>query len=146
MTGGSEGGFRANKALVSAAQVLGIPVGLGSIRILLRSPELFPHFHLKPHAPDVPVIANIGAVQVRDGGIDELLALLEKLEVQALAVHLNPGQELFQPGGDRDFRGLKEAIARLAERNIHQAGAAIAEVATRFELPPDFHGGHLELI
>jgi isopentenyl-diphosphate Delta-isomerase len=116
MTGGFEGGYRANKALVSAAQVLGIPVGLGSIRILLRSPDLFPHFHLKPQAPDVPVIANIGAVQVRDGGIDELLALLEKLEVQALAVHLNPGQELFQPGGDRDFRGVKEALARLVER------------------------------
>jgi len=116
MTGGSEGGFRANKALAAAAQELGIPVGLGSIRILLRTPDLFPHFHLKPLAPDVPVIANIGAVQVRDGGMDELLALLEKLEVQALAVHLNPGQELFQPGGDRDFRGVKDALARLMER------------------------------
>lgn len=116
MTGGSEGGFRANKALVAAAQEMRIPVGLGSIRILTRRPELFEHFHLKPLAPDVPVIANIGAVQVRDGDSGELLALLERLEVQALAVHLNPGQELFQPGGDRDFRGVKEAIARLGER------------------------------
>ena len=106
----------ANKALVAAAQMLGIPVGLGSIRVLTRTPDLFAHFHLKLLAPDVPVIANIGAVQVRDGDIGALLALLERLEVQALAVHLNPGQELFQPGGDRDFRGLKEAIARLRER------------------------------
>jgi isopentenyl-diphosphate delta-isomerase type 2 len=116
MTGGSEGGFKANRVLAAAAQELGIPVGLGSIRILASKPELFEQFHLKPLAPDVPVIANIGAVQIRDGDTGDLVALLKRLEVQALAVHLNPGQELFQPGGDRDFRGLKEAIARLAER------------------------------
>ena len=35
--------------------------------------------------------------------------------------------------------------ARLAEPNIRQTGAAIADVATRFELPPAFRGGPLEL-
>jgi len=54
-------------------------------------------------------------VQVRDGDISALLTLVQRLEVQALVVHLNAGQELFQPDGDRDFRGLKQAIARLCE-------------------------------
>ncbi|HVP20030.1 MAG TPA: type 2 isopentenyl-diphosphate Delta-isomerase [Spirochaetia bacterium] len=113
MTGGSEGGFRANTMLAEAAGRLGIPIGLGSIRVLFREPSLFEHFHIKPIAGDVPVLANIGAVQVRDLDHPELFRLLERLEVQALVVHLNPGQELFQPDGDRDFRGLKEALKRL---------------------------------
>ena len=115
MTGGSEGGGRVNRQLAEAAQQLGIPVGLGSIRVLLEDPDLFPQFHVKTAAPDVPVLANISAVQVRDGDRAALLSMVQRLEAQALVVHLNPGQELFQPEGDRDFRGLKEAIARLCE-------------------------------
>jgi len=115
MTGGSEGGFKANRLLAAAAQELRIPVGLGSFRVLFENPELFPHFHVKPLAPDVPVLANISAVQVRDGDLPTLLSLVQRLEAQALVVHLNAGQELFQPEGDRDFRGLKQAIARLCE-------------------------------
>lgn len=117
MTGGSEGGFRANRLLATAAQELGIPVGLGSLRVLFRHPERFEHFHVKPLARDVPVLANIGAVQVRDGEASELLGLVERLEAQALVVHLNPGQELFQAEGDRDFRGLLNAIAGLCSRS-----------------------------
>lgn len=115
MTGGSEGGGRINRQLAAAAQQAGIPVGLGSIRVLLENPDLFQQFHVKAAAPDVPVLANIGAVQVRDGDASALLSMVQRLEAQALVVHLNAGQELFQPEGDRDFRGLKQAIARLCE-------------------------------
>jgi isopentenyl-diphosphate delta-isomerase len=115
MTGGSRGGFEANRQLAEAARELGIPVGLGSIRVLFREPSLFDHFHVKPIAGDAPVLANIGAVQVRDIDHERLFGLLRRLEVQALVVHLNPGQELFQPDGDMDFRGLKESLLRLLE-------------------------------
>ncbi len=115
MTGGSEGGGRINRELAAAAQAVGIPVGLGSIRVLLEDPGLFDQFHVKSVAPDVPVLANISAVQVRDGDTAALLSMVQRLEAQALVVHLNAGQELFQPEGDRDFRGLKAAIARLCE-------------------------------
>jgi isopentenyl-diphosphate delta-isomerase type 2 len=113
MTGGSDGGFRANRELAAAAQTLGIPVGLGSFRVLLERPDLFGQFDIKPLAPDVPVLANISAVQVRDGDVPALLSVVERLRAHALVVHLNPGQELFQPEGDRDFRGLLGVIARL---------------------------------
>ncbi len=115
MTGGSEGGGRVNRALAQAAQEARIPVGIGSMRVLFGDDGLFPQFHVKGLAPDVPVIANLGAVQLREIGRDRVIETLKRLEVQALALHLNAGQELFQPGGDRDFRGLKEAIARLCE-------------------------------
>jgi isopentenyl-diphosphate delta-isomerase type 2 len=113
MTGGSAEGFAANRKLAQAAQKARIPVGLGSIRVLFRHEEVFDHFYIKPLAPDVPVLANIGSVQVRDMPHPALFEMCRRLEVQALVVHLNPGQELFQPDGDRDFRGLTEAIARL---------------------------------
>lgn len=115
MTGGSEGGFAANRELAAVAQAKRVAVGMGSIRILFEHPELFSHFHLKGLAPDVPVLANIGAAQVRDLPHAQLLEMCRRLEVDALVVHLNPGQELFQPEGDRDFRGLLPAVGRLCE-------------------------------
>lgn len=115
MTGGSGRGRDANRALAEAAQRAGIAVGVGSIRPLLRDPSTFSDFHVKPHAPDVPVLANLGAVQLRDLGAGALRPLLERLEIQGLVIHLNAGQELFQPGGDRDFRGLLAAIAGAVE-------------------------------
>jgi isopentenyl-diphosphate delta-isomerase type 2 len=115
MTGGSAEGFAANTNLARAAQQARVPVGLGSMRILFHEPDVFEHFHVKPMAPDVPVLANIGAVQVRDLPHRELFEMVKRLEVQGLVVHLNCGQELFQPDGDRDFRGLEAALARLCE-------------------------------
>ncbi|MFW5785613.1 MAG: type 2 isopentenyl-diphosphate Delta-isomerase [bacterium] len=112
MTGGSAEGYNVNKQLARAAQHAGIPVGMGSIRILFRKPEVLDHFRLKELAPDVPVFANIGGVQLRDMDHTAVIEMVKRLGVDALAVHLNPGQELFQPDGDRDFRGVMDAISR----------------------------------
>jgi len=136
MTGGSAEGFAANTNLARAAQEARVPVGLGSIRILLDEPSLFEHFHVKPLAPDVPVLANIGAVQARDIPHATVFEMLRRLEVQALAVHLNAGQELFQPDGDRDFRGLEPAIGRLCEGSpvpviVKETGFGINPVLAR---------------
>lgn len=115
MTGGSAEGNLINHRLAEAAQRVGIPVGTGSIRILFRDDSYFEQFHVKPLAPDVPVITNLSAVQVREFDHRLIAEILRRLEVQALAIHLNAAQELFQPNGDRDFRGLKEAISRFCD-------------------------------
>jgi len=115
MTGGSDEGHRANRELAIAAQKAGIAVGLGSHRILFRHPEVFEHFHLRPYAPDVPLLSNIGGVQVRDLHPTQLVEMNKRLEVDAQVIHLNPAQELFQENGDKDFRGIREAIARFVE-------------------------------
>jgi isopentenyl-diphosphate Delta-isomerase len=117
MTGGSTEGYRVNKVLARIAQEARIPVGMGSIRILFRKPEVIDHFMLKRIAPDVPVFANIGGVQLVDSNLDALTELVARLEVDAVAVHLNPGQELAQPEGDRRFDGVIDGIARLCDRS-----------------------------
>lgn len=117
MTGGVKEGGRANEILARAAQRLGIPVGMGSYRILFREPDFLDQFRLRRWAPDVPVIANIGGQQLRDIPFDDQIEMLKRVEASALAVHLNPGQELFQEHGDRDFRGILDAIRRFVERS-----------------------------
>lgn len=116
MTGGSAQAYKVNKTLARIAQEARIPVGMGSIRILFRKPDVIDHFRLKQLAPDVPVFANIGGVQLVDPDQERLLELIKRLEVDAIAVHLNPGQEIVQPEGDRAFRGVLDGIARLCER------------------------------
>lgn len=112
MTGGSAEGYRTNKDLARIAAELGIPVGMGSIRILLRKPEVIEDFTLKKHAPSVPVFANIGGVQLPSVDHESIYRLIDTLAVDGIAVHLNPGQELFQAEGDRDFSGVLDGIAR----------------------------------
>lgn len=119
MTGGSEEGSQANKRLALAAQAMRLPIGLGSFRVLLTDPNRIKDFTIRNLAPDVPIMANIGAVQVRDVPKATLINLLQKLEVDALVIHLNCGQELFQSGGDREFKGLKSAISRAVENFGH---------------------------
>jgi isopentenyl-diphosphate delta-isomerase type 2 len=117
MTGGSAEGFQTNKDLATVAGELGIPVGMGSIRILLERPEAIDDFLLKRYAPHVPVFANIGGVQLPQIRHDDLYALIERLDVDAIAIHLNPAQELFQDEGDRDFRGILDAIGTFTGRS-----------------------------
>jgi isopentenyl-diphosphate delta-isomerase type 2 len=117
MTGGSAEGFRVNDALARAAQEARIPVGMGSFRVLFRNPEVFPHFHLKAKARDVPVFANLGGVQIRSLPHEKIHEMVKRLEADALVIHLNPAQELFQPEGDRDFAGILPAVAGFSERS-----------------------------
>jgi isopentenyl-diphosphate delta-isomerase type 2/3-hydroxy-3-methylglutaryl CoA synthase len=131
MTGGSTEAYRMNKDLARVAQEAGIPVGMGSIRILFRNPEVIDHFRLKAIATDVPVFANIGGVQLRAGGHGPLVELLRRLEVDAVAVHLNPGQEMSQPEGDREFQGVLDGIRSLCRESpvpviVKETGSGIA--------------------
>lgn len=115
MTGGSSESYRVNKDLALAAAETGIPVGMGSVRILFRKPEVIDDFRLKRLAPNVPVLGNIGGVQLTQLPLGDLAGLLSELEVDGVAVHLNPGQELFQPEGDRRFSGILDSIRSFCE-------------------------------
>jgi isopentenyl-diphosphate delta-isomerase len=111
MTGGVDRARRLNLTLAEVAQAQGLAMGVGSGRVLLEDPTVLDTFDVRGVAPDVPLLANLGAVQLNRGlGVDDCRRLLEMLGADALVLHLNPLQEGLQPGGDTDFSGLLRRI------------------------------------
>src|SRR5579885_3437407 len=113
MTGGTAEAAAINKALARVAEEHGIAFGLGSQRAMQRRPELAYTFAVRRHAPTALVLANLGLVQAAALGTAEVAALARAVGADAVCLHLNPAQELIQPGGDRDFRGGLATIRRL---------------------------------
>lgn len=117
MTGGTPEARRINRALAQTAQAYGLAMGLGSARALVESPATLDTFDVRDDAPDVPLLANLGAVQLNKGyGVDECRRLVDLLRADALVLHLNPLQEALQPEGDTCFAGLLAKIHALASR------------------------------
>lgn len=113
MTGGTEEAAAINRDLARVAEEHGIAFGLGSQRAMQRKPALADTFRVREHAPNTLVLANLGLVQATALGTAEVEQLVRAIGADALCLHLNPAQELIQPGGDRDFRGGVGTIARL---------------------------------
>jgi isopentenyl-diphosphate delta-isomerase len=117
MTGGTPDAGVINRCLAEAAAELGVALGLGSGRALLEDPGSEPSFQVRSHAPEIPLLANLGAVQLNRGiGIDSCRRFLECLGADALVLHLNPLQEALESDGDTCFGGLLERIAGLCAR------------------------------
>jgi isopentenyl-diphosphate delta-isomerase len=114
MTGGAAAAREINRALAGVAQKQGFGFGVGSQRAMLQHVECAESYEVRDVAPDVLLLANVGAVQARDLDTERVERLVTGIGADALCVHLNPAQELVQDEGDRDFRGCLEAIARLA--------------------------------
>jgi isopentenyl-diphosphate Delta-isomerase len=114
MTGGTEEAAAINQALAQVAEEHGIAFGLGSQRAMHRAPALAYTFEVRAHAPTTLVLANLGLVQAGALPTSEVERLVRAVGADAVCLHLNPAQELIQPGGDRDFRGGIATLARLA--------------------------------
>jgi isopentenyl-diphosphate delta-isomerase len=114
MTGGTPEAAPINRTLARVAQRHGFAMGLGSGRALIESPDSLASFDVRAEAPDVVLLANLGAVQLNRGyGAAHCRRLVELLHADGLVLHLNPLQEALQPEGDTCFRGLLERIAQL---------------------------------
>lgn len=113
MTGGAERAREINRTLASVAEQLGLAFGVGSQRAILRDKALVDTYVVRDVAPNIALFGNIGGVQAAEMSTSEARELVDVIDADALCVHLNPGQELIQPEGDRDFRGVVDAIARL---------------------------------
>lgn len=107
MTGGLSISRSINENLARIAHKFKISIGVGSQRPILQSSfkqEVIDTYRVvREIAHDVPVIGNIGIVQLREMNIDVLKMLVDTINADALAIHLNPAQEAVQPEGDTDF-------------------------------------------
>lgn len=114
MTGGHAGTTRINERLAAAAERFGIGIGVGSERAALEDASLAPSYCVvRDAAPSAFVVANLGAVQLRDHGAEWADRAVDLIGADALAVHLNFLQEAIQPEGDRDATGCLAAIEAL---------------------------------
>ena len=138
MTGGPARAEAINARLAEAAQQLGIALAVGSQRAALEggdAPGL--DMTLRRRAPDVPILANIGAAQLTRGfGLDAARRVLDMIAADALIVHLNPLQEACQPEGDRDWRGVGAALEALVKAIdapvvVKETGAGISAATAK---------------
>jgi isopentenyl-diphosphate delta-isomerase len=113
MTGGSPEAGRINKNLARAAQELGIGMGLGSQRAMLEDPSLSATFRVRDVAPTIFIAGNIGASHIQGMDASRLNEAIEQIGADALAIHLNAGQEIAQFSGHDRWRGVFEAIRRM---------------------------------
>lgn len=137
MTGGVAKGGLINRILAAAAQHSGVAMGVGSQRAALDDPALRETFQIRDLAPDVPLLANLGAAQLAGpDGLDRCLAVVRMICADALVIHVNPLQEALQPEGTTRFAGLIDRIGEVAAAIdvpiiIKEVGWGIAENIAR---------------
>ncbi|MEL6223205.1 MAG: type 2 isopentenyl-diphosphate Delta-isomerase [Cyanobacteria bacterium J06626_14] len=116
MTGGTEQARQINYRLAAAAQHYGIAMGVGSQRVAVENPDVVSTFDVRAIAPDILLLANLGAVQLNYSyGLDECRKAVDWLQADALVLHINPLQECVQSRGDTNFRGLINKIEALCK-------------------------------
>lgn len=107
MTGGTEAAERINHNLASAAQARGVAMGVGSQRTALEDHATASSFRVRQAAPDILLLANLGAAQLNKGyTVDHCRRAVEMIGADALILHLNPLQEAVQADGDWNWAGL----------------------------------------
>src|SRR5690625_2113654 len=124
MTGGSDLATSININLAKAAEEKGWAIGLGSTRALVESDAYEESFLIRKYAPSVPLIANLGAVQLNYCyGVDECQTIVDKTEADSLVLHLNSLQEVVQDGGDLNFANLLPKIEKICQELSVPVGA-----------------------
>jgi isopentenyl-diphosphate Delta-isomerase len=141
MTGGTDEAFLINKRLGKIAEKYGFGMGLGSQRAGLKSEKLIESYSIaRKVAPNAFLIANIGGAQLSDGlSTADIIKIIKMIDADALAIHLNPLQELIQPEGEPRFKGILQRISNLVHDIdipiiVKEVGSGIsADVALRLE-------------
>jgi len=134
MTGGYDGALEINRKLAETCQATGIGLGVGSQRQIMESRDFIRSYTVvRQAAPDILIFGNIGISQLlnmdRFEPVTEMAALIG---ADAMAVHLNPLQEILQPDGDIQFRGAADCLKALADEMdipviVKETGCGISE-------------------
>lgn len=140
MTGGFDLARKVNRNLAVAAQELGLAMGVGSQRVALEEESVAGSFKVRDLAPDILLLANLGAVQLNYGyGVEHCRRAVQMIQADGLILHLNVLQEAVQPEGNRNFKGLCDKIAQVCRQlevpaMAKEVGSGIsADVAVRLK-------------
>jgi isopentenyl-diphosphate delta-isomerase len=116
MTGGTEEATKINASIAEAVEKLGLGMGVGSQRAAIEDRKLEKTYAIaRKKAPSAFLIANIGGVQLVHGyGLKEVKKVVEMIDADAVAVHLNALQEAVQPEGQTNFKGVLAKIGEIA--------------------------------
>lgn len=124
MTGGSDLATNINRNLAQAAEEKGWIMALGSTRAMLESDAHKESFLIRKNAPSVPMIVNLGAVQLNYRyGAEEAKRIVELTEADSIVLHLNSLQEAVQDGGDLNFEDLLPKIEAVCKNLDVPVGA-----------------------
>ena len=139
MTGGYAKAEQINRQLAEVCVQKKIALGIGSQRQALENVRYHRSFSVvREIASDIPIFGNIGASEIamlRD--VSPIARLIDLIQADGFAVHLNPLQELLQPEGNTNFCGVLDGIELLAKSLpvpiiVKEIGAGIsADVARR---------------
>lgn len=112
MTGGIKEADEINAALAEAVEEVGLALGVGSQRIALVRPGVRASFRVvREKAPHAFLMANLGCPQIsREFGIDEVDAAIEMINADAIAIHMNPLQEIIQENGEAYYRDVASKL------------------------------------
>jgi len=115
ITGGTKDARKINRDLAKISQEFGIGFGVGSQRMAIEDSSLESTYKVRDVAPDILLIANLGAVQLNYGyGLKECQNAIDMIDADTLALHLNPLQEAIQPEGEKNFSGLIKKVNRIS--------------------------------
>jgi isopentenyl-diphosphate delta-isomerase len=139
MTGGHKETEKINENLAIAVERTGIGMGLGSQRAGLEDERVIKTFTIaRERAPNAFIYANIGAPQIiKDPEIAD--KVIEMVDADALAIHLNYLQEAIQEEGNKDAKGCLEAIEEVCNNVkvpviVKETGAGISkEIAIKLK-------------
>ncbi|MBM7543110.1 type 2 isopentenyl-diphosphate Delta-isomerase [Amphibacillus cookii] len=116
MTGGAEQAGEINKHLATAAEERGWVFALGSTRALIEKESFRESFQIRKYAPTIPIVANLGAVQLNYGfSAEQCKDIVNMTGSTALVLHLNSIQEVIQTNGDTNFENLLPKIDQLTK-------------------------------
>jgi len=133
MTGGTPRAMKINSVIAEAVEEMGLGMGVGSQRAAIEDPKLEETFSIvRKKAPTAFLVANIGGPQLVKGyGAKEAKKAVDMIEADALAIHLNPLQEVVQPEGETNYIGALKKIGEIAKALdvpviVKETGAGIA--------------------
>jgi isopentenyl-diphosphate Delta-isomerase len=136
MTGGTSEAENINAMLAESANELNIPLGVGSQRQALENSVYHDTYKiLRKNASKIPILGNIGASQIAKlKDFKSIQFLVDLIEADAMVIHFNPAQELFQKDGEPNFKGVLRKTEKLIKKLkvpviVKEVGSGISQSA-----------------